>query len=330
MTLFPESLRHLFSFKEPLLTPAAVRGKTFQAIASLETTAIIEALGGKAIYLSDADYQAGIDEGTIDGTDSGFFIAARGESNRETTATGNAALYAKVVSLVVNTAFWEGLTDEQRTLISTAAEAAREWAITNQVTDAEAAVAFCAGGGRVMLADRQGLELFRDAEKPVFTKLEEDPLAKRAITAIAALAGNGDAAGVAACEPDAAVLEAEGGALPDGRYRVEATEAFLKANFPKAYPNAEGIYTFTLDDGNWSFEYVAPNGGTDEDSHQTGTYRVDGNDVQWLWDPCCAYPNPVLDATWSVDADGTVHFAQVSGPPDWTMALPFVRVGDLP
>ena len=327
LTLFPESLRHLFSFREPLLTPADVRGKTFQAIASLETTAIIEALGGEAVISATPSTSRGIDAGTIDGTDSGLFISARSESNRESTATGNAALYAKVVSLVVNTSFWNGLSEEQRAIIVDAADATREWAIENQETDADAAVAFCKGGGRVVVADRQGLEAFREAVQPVYAELERDPLAKRSIAAIAALSGQGDAASVAACEPDAPVLEPEGGALPDGVYRIEATEAFLKAGYPDYYPNAEGVYTFTLDDGRWSFDYVSPNGESD---HQSGTYRVRGEDVQWLWDPCCAYPNPVIDATWSVDADGTLHFVQLSGPPDWPMALPFVRVGDLP
>ena len=37
LTLFPESLRHLFSFGEPMLTPADVKGKTIRAISSLET-----------------------------------------------------------------------------------------------------------------------------------------------------------------------------------------------------------------------------------------------------------------------------------------------------
>ena len=49
LTLFPESLRHLFSFGEPILSPADVKGRTIRAIASLETTAIIEALGGTAV-----------------------------------------------------------------------------------------------------------------------------------------------------------------------------------------------------------------------------------------------------------------------------------------
>ena len=74
------------------------------------------------------------------------------------------------------------------------------------------------------------------------------------------------------------------------------------------------------------FDYVAPGGGTD---HQEGVYRVEGDDLYWLWDPCCSHPNPVLHLKWSVDARRTLHFTPVSGPPDWALALPFLRIGDV-
>ena len=328
LVLFPESLRHLFSFGDPILTPADVKGATVQAIGSRETSAIIEALGGHAVDLSDADYQQGIEAGTVDATDSGFVLSTLSPSNQRTTATGNVALYAKVISLVVNTAFWDGLSEDRRAIIERAAEATRSWAIAHQLSDADAAVAFCGGGGRVVLADHQGLEAFRDAEAPMYASLEDDPSTRGSLAAIHALAAAGDASGVAACEPAQVPgeLPPEGGALPDGLYRIEATEDYLQKDYPDYVPNAVGVYTFTLDDGRWSFDYVAPGGGKD---HQTGTYQVDGSHIKWLWDPCCSQPNPVLDATWSVNADGTLRFEQLSGPPDWALALPFVRVGDL-
>ena len=100
LTLFPESLRHLFSFGEPMLTPADVKGRTIRAISSLETSAIIEALGGTAVDPDDNAYQQGVDDGSIHGTDSGFVLSAEAETNRTATATGNLALYAKVMTLV--------------------------------------------------------------------------------------------------------------------------------------------------------------------------------------------------------------------------------------
>ena len=39
LTLFPKSLRHLFSFGKPMLTPADVNDRTIRAVSSVETTA---------------------------------------------------------------------------------------------------------------------------------------------------------------------------------------------------------------------------------------------------------------------------------------------------
>ena len=69
------------------------------------------------------------------------------------TATGNIALYAKVMTLVVNTALWTSLDDSRRAIITTASDATRAWAIANQTKDTDAAAKFCAAGGTVVLAD---------------------------------------------------------------------------------------------------------------------------------------------------------------------------------
>jgi hypothetical protein len=126
---------------------------------------------------------------------------------------------------------------------------------------------------------------------------------------------------------DATTLVPDGGELPNGIYRIEATEAYLRADYPDYVATSQGIYTFSIKGGHWSFDYLAPGGGGD---HQKGSYRVDGDDVYWLWDPCCSHPNPVLHLKWTVDEHGTLHFTLLSGPADWALALPFVRIGDLP
>ena len=122
LTLFPKLLRHLLSFGAPMLTPADVKGRTIRAISSIETTAIIEALGGTAVDPVGDAYQQAVDAGTIQGTDSGFPLSA-GAPNQTATATGNVALYAKIITLVINSALWTSLDDAQRAIIATASEA---------------------------------------------------------------------------------------------------------------------------------------------------------------------------------------------------------------
>ena len=309
LTLFPESLRHLFSFGEPMLTPADVKGRTIRAISSLETHGDHRGprRHGRRPGRRCATSRASTD-GTIQGTDSGFTLAS-GEQPRSatSTATGNVALYAKVMTLVINSALWAGLDDAQRAIITTASDATRAWAIANQVTDAAAAARFCADGGTVVLADAASIAAFRAAEAPVYAALEADPATKRAIAAIRARARRATStATVEACEPviDATNLVPDGGDLPNGIYRIEATEGYLKDAYPDYVSTSVGIYTFTFRDGLWSFDYMAPDGGGD---HQKGIYRVQGHDIDWLWDPCCSHPNPVLHLKWSVD--GSWHIA---------------------
>ena len=326
LTLFPESLRHLFSFGQPMLTPADVKGRTIRAITSLETTALIEALGGTAVDPDGDAYQQGVDDGTIHGTDSGFTLATGGSPSATSTATGNVALYAKVMTLVINTALWTGLDDAQRTIITTASDATRAWAIANQAKDADAAVTFCADGGTVVLADAPGVAAFRAAEAPVYAALEADPATKRAIAAIRARAVGSTAATVKACEPpiDASIVVPEPGDLPNGIYRIEYTDAYLKSWGVTDINYQHGIWTYRLKDGLWTIDQVAD----DITDHLNGIYQVKGHDLNWMWE---SEPGqPVERLTWSVASNGDLTFATALGTAEgWTFGLPLVRVGAL-
>ncbi len=336
LTLFPESLRHLFSFGEPILTPADVQGRTIRAISSPETTALIEALGGTAVDPDDDAYQQGIADGTIQGTDSGFALSAGLGPNRTSAATGNVALYAKVMTLVINSALWTGLDDAQRAIISTASDATRTWAIDNQVKDADAAATFCAGGGTVVLADAASVAAFHAAEAPVDAALEADPATRRAIAAITALATGASAATVKACEPgiDATTLVPDGGDLPNGIYRIEYTDAYLKSWGVADINDQHGIYTYRLEDGHWTIDQAAD----DSTDHDVGIFQVKGHDLYWKWDR----EQRVDHFNWSVAANGDLTFAPAPGTPavsktavkvgtseGWIFGLPLIRIGAL-
>jgi TRAP-type C4-dicarboxylate transport system substrate-binding protein len=334
LTLFPESLRHLFSFGEPILTPADVEGRTIRAISSPDTTAMIEALGGAAVDPDDDAYKQGVADGTIQGTDSGFVLSGGASSNRTSTATGNVALYAKVMTLVINSALWTGLDDAQRAIISTASDATRAWAIANQVNDADAAATFCAGGGTVVLADAASIAAFRAAEAPVDAALEADPATKRAIAAIRAHATGTSAATVKACEPDAATLVPDGGDLPNGIYRIEYTDAYLKSWGVSDINLQHGIYTYRLEDGHWTVDTVADEGP----DHDVGIYQIKGRDLYWRWDR----EQRVDHLIWSVADNGDLTFAPAPGTPavakdtvkvgtseGWIFGLPLIRIGAL-
>ena len=152
LTMFPESLRHLFSFTTPILTPADVTGRQVRYTSSTEVAHLIETLGATPVDPSGEDFASAVGDGTITAADSGFAIAIH-TTPRPATATGNLVLYAKVITLVANAPFWDGLTDAQRTMLQTAADKAQEWAIANEVDDQAAATQYCADGGTVVLSD---------------------------------------------------------------------------------------------------------------------------------------------------------------------------------
>lgn len=183
LTMFPWSLRHFFSFTSPILVPADVKGRTIRTPGSVDIAALLAALGAKGVLPDDDGFQSGVADGTITAADSGFTVA---ESSlpRAATATGNLVPYAKVITLVANTDFWNGLDDTQREIISRASTATRAWAIANLKPDVKAAAQYCADFGKVVLTDAASIQAFRAKEATVYSRLEADPGTKDLISAI--------------------------------------------------------------------------------------------------------------------------------------------------
>ena len=327
LALFPESLRHIFSFGDPILRPDDVEGQTIRAISSLETKALIEALGGTAVDPSDAEFQQGVRDRTITAADAGYPLSA-GAPLGTAIATGNLVLYPKMITLVINSQFWTGLDDAQREIITTASNATRAWAIAHQMSDAEAAAAFCTRGGTVVLADGSSLTAFRSAESPVISALEADPATKRAMATIRELAAGTSPEPVKACHPvfDASTLVPDGGDMPNGIYRVEYPDEYLKSwglNLSDANYN-HGLWTYRLEDGHWTIDQKAD----DITSQVQGIYRVVDHDLYWRWDNDPG--DPVEHLTWSVDSRGDLTFEPAPGGEEgWTFAKPLSWVSAL-
>ncbi len=328
LTLFPESLRHFFSFGAPILAPADVKGHQVRAISSPDTTALIEALGGTAVDPDGDSYRQGVEDGTIVAADSGFSIA-QGTTPRSATATGNLVLYAKIITLVVNSAFWRGLDDAQRDVIARAATATRAWAVANQPSDAAAAASYCTVGGTVVLTDRASIDAFRAAEAPVYATLEADPTTRQLIGAIRGLAAGTSGAAVQACRPTvtSSSITPDGGTLSNGIYRAEFTDDYLKSQGVPDVSEQHGIWTFKLQNGHWTIDVIADN--PQQHPHIEGIYQVVGNEIYWRWDNDPG--QPVSRHMWSVDANGTLTFvpSTPSDAVDWALGLPLVRVGSI-
>ena len=123
LALLPESMRQVFSFGPPLLTPEQFQGATIRAPRSDTTYAFFEALGATVTDLQGDDFASGVHSGTVTGAESSFALA--GSLPRPAVATGNLNLFPKVNSLVVNSGKFAGLSETQQGILRQAARATR-------------------------------------------------------------------------------------------------------------------------------------------------------------------------------------------------------------
>jgi TRAP-type C4-dicarboxylate transport system substrate-binding protein/sugar lactone lactonase YvrE len=192
LTLWPEDLRHPFSLipGQPILLPEDFTGLKVRAIPSEVTYALIETLGGNA-RLTDSDYQA---------AESGL---RQGASLTGTpTATGNVTFFAKYRVLIANGPAFANLSEDQRTILREAAAATQQKAITEYLSEADAASAWCADGGSIVLASAEQVAAFEVAAQPVFDMIAQDPLNAELIAAIRELKANTEPSpGAEACTP---------------------------------------------------------------------------------------------------------------------------------
>ena len=264
LALIPEGMRIVVSFGDPLLDPGDFPGALIRVPASATTYATFEALGATPDDASADD--PAIAAGEVEGAETAFALAG-GFAPTLRSATGNVFLWPKVNSLVVNAERYAGLTEETRAALEQAAAATRDWAIETQPSTAQDAVAFCEAGGTIVLASPDEATALEQATAPVADSLRSDKATAAIIDAIEQIADAGDfpAAQVQACDGRATgpagpseplTAPGEPGGLPEGVYRFEHTEDYLRAaGLPEAdvFENA-GVFTVTLRGGRWSYE----------------------------------------------------------------------------
>lgn len=116
------------------------------------------------------------------------------------------------------------------------------------------------------------------------------------------------------------------GDLPNGVYRAEITDADLDAVnvSPKDWQENHGTFTWTLNEGNWSFVQLADN-PIQAPSGQ-GVYLVDGDRVSFL----VANDLGPQDFTWSLSSDGSLVLTALPSTGSYFAAYlaahPLVRV----
>jgi TRAP-type C4-dicarboxylate transport system substrate-binding protein len=192
LTIWPEDLRHPFSIipGKPILSPQDFAGLHVRATPSNVTYELLDALGATPT-MDDSDYQA---------AESGLRQGA--SLTGIPTATGNVIFFAKFQVLFANGPAFEKLSEAQRAILHDAAIATQAKAIAEHPSEVEAATAWCASGGTVVMASKEQVAAFEVAAQPVFDMIAQNPLNVELIAAIRELKANTEPSpGAQACGP---------------------------------------------------------------------------------------------------------------------------------
>ncbi len=302
LAVWPEDLRHPFSWTEPLLSPTDFAGTTVRAKDSTITFDMLRSLGANPVpQFSDA----------VTGAESGL---RQGYSLPDgATATGNVTFFPRYDVLVANASAFASLTESQQAALRQAARTTRDDAIMARPTDVAAGVAWCAAGRGIVLASDEQVALLVAATAPIYGKLEQDAATKGFIAAIRQLkAATAPAPAAAACSPVVAspaptatpdTTGYVGTMPPDGVYRIEtATEDLIArgATTSDAANNA-GTMTWTLSNGESTLHFHQATGDTD--CHLP--YKVVGAAVRFRFGgDACGELTENYDFVWKLDEAG--------------------------
>jgi hypothetical protein len=314
LAILPEGLRYPFGFNESLLGPDDYEGRIIRAPASATTAAVFEALGATVVD-SEIDPQSQI------GMESSYVFDPLG------TAAGNVVLFPKANVLVVNADVFARLSESQQEILEQAASETLNWSIESRISDAAAAEEWCAGGGRMVVADGEVLEALADAVEPVYQQLRTDHLTAELIDQIEQMKMSipvsepviPDGCTGESVDSEAAAEGTDDPSVINGSYRfewkaAELFDAFVAVGAPPAevetvgVDNA-GVVSLVFNDG--GYEQVWETGFFAGD-HCNGTYSISGNRITMVAssDPAeyqCGSDSPgktLVDAAWELTDQG--------------------------
>ncbi|MDQ3399301.1 MAG: hypothetical protein M3511_16355, partial [Deinococcota bacterium] len=286
------------------LSPEDFAGLNVRATPSFVTYMLVDTLGAAPMF-DDSGYQA-----AESGLRQGFSLTGT------PTATGNVVFFPKFQVLFANAAAFEGLSEEQRSVLQEAAARTQERAITEHPREVDAAAQWCEDGGTIVLASDEQVAAFEEAARPVFDQIEQDPLNAELIAAIRELkASTEPSPGAEACAPTAAQQSPEPsaetevwseGLPPNGVWQKELTTDDLVGVSMRSVPQEwVGLYTLTYQDGTARFEWQGEQGQTGKcvftyaevEDFIRFTSVSEGNEC----------PNEIDDIQWRLDADGDLH-----------------------
>jgi hypothetical protein len=229
------------------------------------------------------------------------------------------------VAVVANPDVVDGLTDEQRSWLGAAADAAAAESSRLVDTDGESLTESCESGARVSQASQAQLTALEAAFAPVYAELGQDPETRSYLDEIRALKERSTPAPALATPEDCtgeppAVETASSGTAPEylnGVYRYTITREDAAAAGQGDDPEYPLTNTWWLEDGSWR-----ASGGS------AGNFWVDGDRLSIEW---TAPFDSVFVFSFTRDDDGTLTLepAQPMDPGDALLIAgkPWIKIG---
>jgi len=254
------------------------------------------------------------------GVDGLFLTGSYGSDPMISLDERNIIFFAKYQVLFANGTAFEKLSDAQHNIIREAAAATQKKAIAEHLSDADAAKAWCADGGSIVLASDEQITAFEKAAQPVLDQIAQNPFNAAMIASIREMkVKTKPYRGVEACASQTAQQNAapnaedevwSPGLSPNGIWQMElTTDDFIKMGALKSTADdMAGIYTWTFQDGQAKIEIHGPR--ITVSCMVVATVVGNVIRLQNVASPDCD-GNAYDDVQWRLDTDG-LHFHLVS------------------
>lgn len=305
LALLADELRLPVGAGGPLLDDRDFHGIRFGVMPSDVQTKAITALGAQPSPLSNLQ-TIGL-EG-LEGAETMWqTYVQNGQQKSFPFVTANAALWPRTTLVVANGEALDGLTDADREALTAAATEASLWSLEHADDKVAGEIArACQEGARIATASPDQVAALARATRPVYDALRAVPEQASILARVEELVdgadrpeavevpegcayrpGDEDHLGVWV-PPEPLAGPGETGRLPEGTYRYSLTGDEIRSAVDAADPgyvsaNA-GVWTWTLDDGRWSYVLKATSQTADANHGGftcDGYYDVHGDQVEF-------------------------------------------------
>jgi TRAP-type C4-dicarboxylate transport system substrate-binding protein len=321
LSLVPAQARRLLASK-PAVRPGDYAGLRLRIVDNPQTAATFSALGATPVQgLTAHDVSSALERREINGAETSPDAILSNNYTSYVRDLSGYGLFPKYQSIVLSRRAWERLSDGQRSAIQRAAQdivAAAKTAVPKRAADDLQQL--CNAKVRIVVPTNAQLQSLVAAAQPAIDELGSKPASAALLHKIRALPGTG-ARRLAAPLPTACTSPAKPASqrspatIPEGTYEVRVTAKELASIGATGQDFSKDITSWIqFKDGRFvttqkpTFPDQCAYKPTKSHPACVGTYKVDGDQLTFTWEPPTPPPVPAPETvTWSY-FNGALHF----------------------